>query len=231
MILHACIFATYDVLKTLTELWAEKCTSLLVAEHPADGKTKRIHCHFMIEHDLADDNPFRESGKKILKEFFKRGNYWIASRVQKGEHQGETLDKFKTMVYILKGKYTPSFTKNISHNEVEQARLAWVPTDQIDPSEDSPRYSEVCTAAVQKIVEQKLNAKRYVDDEDGIELYRRDTVLDLCRTEAYKMLYFKRRMAPHPSLYKTVAASAFTRIMESQNKLDEAVIELKNLWY
>lgn len=232
MILHGCIFAPYEVCKDIASVWAEKCTSLLVAEHPADGKTKRVHCHFMIDTTLADDNPFREAGKKCMKEFFKRGNMWIASRVQKGEHQGQVLDKGKVMVYILKGKYAPKFLKNISDQEVDEARQAWVEKVNSDePAEDSPKHTDVLICKVVEVVETKLNTKRYDGDEDGIELYRTETILDLCRNEAFKMLYRAKRVAPHAAHYKIIASSAYLRIMEKLNKFDEGIVELKNLWY
>lgn len=230
MILHACVFMAYNALTTLVESWSEKCSTMLVVEHPADGKTKRVHCHFLLEHSYSDDEVFRKLGKACLGEFFKRGNYWIATRVQKGEHAGKLLQQAQLMDYFLKGKYTESFVKNISEEILETSRSRWVETVKSDTSDDGSS-TEIMICKVVDVVEAKLNQRLYNEDEAGIELYRETTVMDLCRSEAFKMLWGKRRVAPHASHYKIVASSAFMRIMENHKCFEKGIAVLKDLWY
>lgn len=134
---HACIFAKYDDVSGVATRWTEKCDSLLVVEHPAEGKTQRIHCHFLIETTSGEDW-FRTSAKESMGEYIKRGNYWISTRVQKGEHAGKVISRQLTLVYLVRKNYPIKFAKNFSEEELETARQAWVDSDKNDTSRDTP---------------------------------------------------------------------------------------------
>lgn len=229
--IHACVFARFQDLSGLTDVWEKKCDSLLVVEHPAEGKTKRVHCHFLIETG-SGENWFRDKGKEVLNEYFKRGNYWIALRVQKGDHAGKLIEREYTATYMLKKTLTPSFAKNFSPEEVEALRQAWVdkPTSESDSSDASEVYIE--------LVMKKFD--RFPTFQSFTEWYARihhecswdtEKVLSLVRTETMKMFYAKNRRVPPAMLYKAVAGSAFLRLCEKWNQFDNGITSLKNLWY
>lgn len=226
VVLHACIFAAYDVLEDLVGVWAEKCDRLLVTQHPADGKTQRVHCHFLIETKLADDNPFRESGKKILKDFFKRGNYWIASKVQKGEHAGKPLAVNELMDYCLKGKFYANFHKNFSKEEMDNSRSKWV--DSVKNDTDQEKST---SGLIERIVKSFNDTDFYYDykyTKSPIDIAK---LFEMVRTRTFKQLYRERRMVPHASHYKIVAGSVLMRICENLDRESEAISVLQEKWY
>lgn len=234
MLLHACIFAAYAELGNLVGVWADKCSSFAVVEHPADGKTKRVHCHFLMESSMADDDPFRSSGKKELGDFFKRGNYWIASRVQKGPHAGKLLEKPQTLVYMLKGKFTPKFAKNISQEEVETSRQSWVEKVNSDETEVNPTehfIREVVAMYDRFPTYQAYLVEHELKYEDMLNPPSPSTMLlDDIRHGSYSMLYRHKHMAPHAQFYKQIASTAFLRVMEKWGRLDEGIHKILNLW-
>lgn len=228
--LHACIFAKYADLSGIVGVWEKKCASLCVVEHPADGKTKRIHCHFLIENQ-ANENWFRDEAKKIMGDYIKRGNYWIASRVQKGEHAGEPISRQPTLIYMLKGKFYAKFAKNFSEQEMEEARQAWVEkVNSATTADNSPL--EYMTNKVLKRFEHIKSRSNIVfwHDTDRNDLCDR-TLLDEVRSATMKVYWGETRKAPHATQYKQVAATVYLRIMERLDSLDEGISHLKNLWY
>lgn len=233
---HACVFSALTELGDLIKSWETKCNSLYVVEHPPEGKTKRVHCHFLIETE-SGENWFRDEGKAVLGEYMKRGNYWIATRVQKGDHAGKLIDRVQTLNYMLKGKTYVNYSKNFSKEEVEKSRLAWVDSVKNDKTEDSS--SEFYVKQIVKIFDEYKTYSSYESyieskyDNLGIPSTVSPTgmLMDNIRTQSYLLLYRRNQMAPQPMMYKQVASSAFCRVMEKWNRLSEAVHYMKNLWY
>lgn len=229
-IYHACIFVPYAELQPVVNVWEKKCFSMLVVEHPADGKTKRIHCHILIETE-SGENWFRDEAKKIMSEFIKRGNYWIATRVQKGEHAGKMLDKHATIVYQLKGKYTPNFVKNITDQELEESRQAWVESDKADKTGDNTERIIVDIVKQFKIV----NEPKYWRHEDEIEFgqckYNLSLLWDVVRSTTWTYLWKSKRIAPHAAYYKIIACSVFMRICEDAKCDKHALGLIMEKWY
>jgi len=56
-------------------------------------------------------------------------------------------------------------------------------------------------------------------------------VLSDVRLKTMKMFYRFNRKVPPASLYKMVAGTAFLRLCEKWNYLDNGIETLKNLWY
>lgn len=231
---HACIFAQYTELEGVVDVWKTKSNSLYVVEHPADGKTKRIHCHFLIETE-SGENWFRESAKEIMGEFIKRGNYWIATRVQKGEHSGKPIDRTQTLTYMLKGKFVGKFAKNFSKEEVDNSRQSWVDSVKNDKTESSPTeywINDIYTSFVKKYPSYNVYMADFdIKYEDMITPPSPNgMLLDEVRHTTYRRLYERHGIAPHAHLYKQVASSVFLRLMEKWDKLDTGIHLILNLW-
>lgn len=236
--LHACIFAKYADLSGVVGIWEKKCASLCVVEHPAEGKTKRVHCHFLIENQ-ANENWFRDEAKKIMGDYIKRGNYWIASRVQKGEHAGEAIARQPTLVYMLKGCLDVSFAKKFSNQEVEEARQGWV--EKVNS--DNPATLSPHDYMVNKILKRFDHIKSYKDvpnlvcvdttsqNERTYMKLHDATLLDEVRSATMKVYWGETRKVPHATQYKQVAGTVFLRIMERIDRFDMGLAQLKNLWY
>lgn len=232
-IYHGCIFTQYTAIQDVISVWEKKCDRICVAEHPADGATKRIHCHILIE-SSQDVERFRESGKEVMKEFFKRGNYWFATKVQKGEHAGKPIDFDLGLVYILKGKFAPKYSKNISDELLENSRQGWVDSAKDDTPEKSPldHWIQVVLSRFDKWP----TYLAYEVDFDIKYEHRNpmpsplNLLLDDIRHITYAILFERNNIAPQAQFYKQVASSAFLRLMKKWNKFDEGVHLILNLW-
>jgi len=227
---HACIFTPYEELSGVVDVWEKKSNSLLVVEHPAEGKTQRVHCHFLIETE-SGENWFRDEAKRVMGEYIKRGNYWIATRVMKGEHAGKVIERESTAIYMLKGKLAEKYAKNFSSQELDTSRQNWVETVKSDNTgEGSERI-------ISEIVK-KFNIKkepRFWRDESEIEFgqckYNLSLLWDLVRSTTWKFLWGQKRMSPHASHYKIIASSVFMRICEDANCFDHGMAYVMEKWY
>lgn len=231
---HACIFAQYAELAGVVGVWEKKCASLYVVEHPAEGKTKRIHCHFLIETE-SGENWFRESAKEVMGDFIKRGNYWIAKRVQKGEHSGKPISRSLTLTYMLKGKLPGKFVKNFSNEEVETSRQSWVDSVKNDKTESSPTefwienvyktYIDTYPTYTAYMAEFDMKHENDLNPQSPT-----GQLLDQVRHTTYRRLYQRHGIAPHAQFYKQVASSVFLRIMEKWDMLDHGIHKILNIW-
>lgn len=236
--LHACIFAKYADLSGVIDVWQTKCDSLCVVEHPPEGKTKRIHCHFLIE-NTAQEDWFRDQAKKVMGDYIKRGNYWIASRVQKGEYAGEPISRTRTLIYILKGKFSVSFAKNFSEQEVEEARQAWIDSDKND--------STARLSPTQKMIEKVSSEFDWLKSRDDLPtessylvgVISTDSWLDQkmsylfaeVRGRTCKVFLRETHQMPHPSQYKIVVSTVFVRIMERIKYTNNGLRFMLDKWY
>lgn len=122
---HGCIFMPYQDLSGVMSIWAEKCDTFALVQHPADGKTKRVHCHIL----LGNPHVEKDSLQKVMK---RRGinpgknDHWIVDKVIRGEFKGQKYTVPDLLKYMLKGKLRLETSKNISPAQVEEAISSWV---------------------------------------------------------------------------------------------------------
>lgn len=220
----------YEDLRPLINVWETKCESMVVVQHPPDGKTKRIHCHILID-SASGENWFREAGKATIGEFFKRGNYWLALRVQKGEFAGKPISRGHTLVYMIKGKYEVKFAKNFSKEELDESRLLWVDSAKSDKTGDN---SERLITEIMSKFNLKTTRTYYREDDD-IELgqckYNLELLFDNVRNVAWKKLWGEHRRAPQPWHYKNIATTVFMRICEDNDCFEKALMIVQERWY
>lgn len=126
---HAIVFRPYESIKNLIEAWGALCKSIAVAEHPAEGRTKRIHCHIlMIECDVKP-NSLNETKRKLYNDLEGVKNSKIMIETQKEKlpitRQG--------LVYLLKGdRARLKYEKLFSPAEIEEAVASWVKPTQTE---------------------------------------------------------------------------------------------------
>lgn len=230
MYFHACVFMQYEDLRPLATVWAQKCDSMVIVQHPPDGQTKRIHCHILMETSTGE-NWFRDSGKSTIGEFMKRGNYWIATRVQKGEHAGKPIDRSLTLTYMIKGKYPVNFSKNFSQQELDESRLLWSDSVKSEPSGDK---SEKLIKDIMKHFDLKKERGLWIE-EDDIELgqprYNLESLFEMVRNRTWRMLWGEHRRAPQPWHYKQIATTVFVRLCEDAKCFDQAARLAMEHWY
>lgn len=234
---HACVFASFNDVSGVIERWVEKSDSLLVVEHPAEGKTQRVHCHILIETKSGEDW-FRSSAKEVMGEYIKRGNYWIATRVQKGEHAGKLISRLETLVYLTRKDFPVKFSKNYSPAEIEEARSAWVDSDKNDKPADD--LSNVMIRLVLKKFEHIKHRDDWVREYGPLHygviphesgLTSQDDIFNVIRKETMKAYWAKNRRAPFPAQHKIVASTVLLTLMERFNMLDRGISTLLEKWY
>lgn len=237
---HACVFSPYEDCSGIVRAWEPRCSSLLVVQHPAEGKTKRVHCHFLIETMTAGENWFRDKAKEVMGEYIKRGNYWLATRVQKGEHAGKLISRFETLKYLTRKDFPVVFEKNFSPAELEEARTAWV-----DPVKDDTNSTSPTDFMIKKVMsryEHYTSQHSYIEHYRHIKFESSNTVyhgyddyakflLDEVRTTTMKTYYVVNQRMPHASQYKIVAGTVFIQLCERFNWPNNGFEVLKNLWY
>lgn len=227
MFLHACVFREYMALTSLVDVWASKSATFAVVQHEADGQTKRIHCHFLIE-PLVGENALRESLKKIIPDLAKE-DYWIMTKTKKTRLP---YGKAELLQYMAKGKYAFQSLKNVSDLEVETARNSWVESS-LDTSKPSSDSLDEIEHATYKHFEQHYEAM-LVDDQGHQQFLR------AIRTFVFGYLYRKTRKVPHASQYKQVVGSVYLRLMDTYAKSNPKAYSrspttaqniLMDLWY
>jgi len=213
---------------------ATKCETLVVYQHEADDKTKRIHCHILIETKLAD-NAIRETRNKVLGDKYRKDDHWIASKVQKGEHKGKPLSIEALLVYASKGKYDPSYVKlgaDIPSSAIAEAKSAW--KSQQTPSEKTDSMEALVAKCYEKTKESYDKYRFYRkngDDRDDVMAVSAEDLFNHSRNETWKMLWARNRLAPHPPQYKMIATSVFMRICEDKGMFSEGLEVIKEKWY
>lgn len=116
-------------LSLLFNVWAESCEKFAVIEHPADEEVSQTHCHFLMI-NCKFDTP--EALKRRFQEIYptetRKGNaLWAWT------HKDPVDETF--LNYMVKGEYAINFSKNISKEEVEKARLSWKTTTPVPAKE------------------------------------------------------------------------------------------------
>lgn len=229
---HACIFAPYVDCSGVIDAWSKKCHAMLVVEHPADGKTKRIHSHVVMGGTSAKDDWYRESAKEIMKDFIKRGNYWIASKVADGEHKGKPIDYQLTAVYMLKGKYAAKYSQNNSPADLEQWKGTWVESSL--ENDKTPSASNHIETKVYHMFDKyhfdyelpQGSINRFNERESCYEQLFKDV-----RSNIMKQWFREYHKSPHGTQYKMMASTVFLRIAERLNCTDQAIEVLLKSWY
>lgn len=230
--LHACIFAPYADASGVIHEWATKCHAMLVVEHPADGKTKRVHSHVVMGGTTAKDDWYREHARQIMPDFIKRGNYWIASKVADGEHKGKPIDYQLTAVYMFKGKYAAKYSKNNSPADIEQWSKSWVESSL--ENDKTSTSSHIIEDKVYHLFDQyhfdyelpegKIN--RFNERESSYDQLFYDV-----RHHIAKQWFMKYHKAPYPPQHKNMSSTVFLRICERLNCVDRGIDVLLKSWY
>lgn len=180
----------------------------------------------------AQDDWYREQAKDIMGEFITRGNYWIAQKVQKGDHKGKAIDFDLTCIYAIKGKYAVEYSKNISPAEVEQYRIAW--SDSIMDNASSDKRSDPFVTKVYHMFDKYKAYHELPRDEVnqfGDRMSAVEQLFKEVRTCTYKQFYLNFHKSPFPQMYKQTSATIFTMVCERLNCLDQGIEVLLKSWY
>lgn len=181
----------------------------------------------------AKEDWYRERAKDIMGEFITRGNYWIAQKVQKGEHKGKPVDFHLTAVYAIKGKYAVVFNKNISPADVEQYQATWSESPLENASSDK------CSDRDQFVTKVYHRFDNYhfvyevdcIHDKHGDRLNHCESLFWEVKSMTMKQFFADFHKAPFPQYYKQVTSTVFMLICKRLNCEDQGIQVLLNSWY
>lgn len=111
------ISRTYEQLTAMVAHIAEQSTRLVIYEHEADDEVSRTHIHCGII-DYKMSKATLENRLKELVPDWEGGNPDYSCKKWDG--------KQKYIVYMTKGRISPSFNKGYSDEDLEEAKSLWV---------------------------------------------------------------------------------------------------------
>lgn len=122
--IHAIIFKPFQDISGITSFWSETCEMFAVAQHPAEGKTKRIHCHILIINPSKKRNAYNEDLHKFFPGINGKSDFRLCIKTQDTK---EPIRLKPGLRYILKGDISRlRFSKNISKELLDEAIASWV---------------------------------------------------------------------------------------------------------
>lgn len=149
-VLHVIVFKCYNDVSGVMERIIHKCDSLLVGQHPAEGKTKRIHCHAMV---VGYKHTTQHMRDYISDEIFGgangRGNFSVLERIK--EKPRPFYDEGILGTYILKGERPRLKFTNYSEERITIFLAGWASGRRQPPAEANEIVDE---ARLQAIVEE-----------------------------------------------------------------------------
>jgi len=124
--LHVRLTRPYADLSGVFPIWASKCSDILVVEHEPSKheKDKRTHCHILIVKPTVENEQFQ----KPLRKLNLKGNtdFFFSTRVTKGKFKDQPVERERTAIYMLKGKYEVNFKQGITDEEIATFKGQWV---------------------------------------------------------------------------------------------------------
>lgn len=116
---HAILKHPYNDISGVAQHWASRAHTFMVAEHPAEGKTKVVHCHILIIGSPVKKNELRKKAKEIYPAL--SGDSRILESYTDISGTKTTPDK-SGATYLLKGEISRlKFSKNFSQEELDKA--------------------------------------------------------------------------------------------------------------
>jgi len=209
----------YEDCSGIISLWADRCNAVVVYQHDADEEISKTHVHI----GLLGCETKSEALKRMWKDAPGKGNEFWSWKDWDGE------DKYLT--YMSKGTLRAKYVKNISEDRLEKSRQSWVePVKAAKSGDQSEFYIDMVLAQYTNV----NSLQRFTEDiafDEGTCPWSFERVLSDVRLKTMKMFYRFNRKVPPASLYKMVAGTAFLRLCEKWNYLDNGIEALKNLWY
>jgi len=189
--------------------WAEQCDKLIVYEHEKDSKVPTTHIHLLMMGCKVKEERLKRIAKGLLPASMDiHGNaFWKWT----SKHPAD--EGFIT--YMSKGKLVPKYSKNILESQIEERRTAWVePSGSLAPPKE--KYDEY-----EELKKDFMKRHNYWT-----------TTFDETRKWTMRWYYERDGRLPHCGNYKRNAASLFYMAsLHPQSPAEDALEEIKNLWY
>lgn len=117
---------SYADISGVVEKWSQTCEKMVVYQHDADKEVPRIHVHMLL---INCKHKSPEQLKRVFHEALetdRKGNdLWAWT------HKDYPDPNESFIPYMTKGNVAPSFVKNFSPAELEDARSQWKDTESI----------------------------------------------------------------------------------------------------
>lgn len=208
-----CIRVTlpYNDCSGIVHKWVSRSNKAVVYQHDKDEDVSRTHIHLA----LIDCDVKAEALKRMWPEAPGKGNEFWSFAPPK--------DLKQYLIYMTKGTLRPVLVKNISPADLEEHRTSWV-----EPKLGNDKKEGPLEHYIDKVVRRFI-----VDGQFDYSDYHRlgaDLFTDV-RKVTMSVFWGEKRQVPHATQYKTVASTAYLRVMEHCNRLDDGFQVIMDKWY
>lgn len=123
---HVRVTRPYADLSGMFPIWATKCRDILVVEHePHKHETdKRTHCHILLVEPTVQNEQFQKPLRKL--NLTGNSDFFFSTKVTKGKYKGQLVDRARTAIYMIKGKYDVNYSQGFTADELVNFKNQWV---------------------------------------------------------------------------------------------------------
>lgn len=132
---HVRIHRSYDDISGICQIWAERSIATAVYEHEPDSKVARIHCHMLIYGIDVKEEAMKRMWKDKPNDISGNGSWSFSETYNENDERLPITweVRAKALTYLTKGKYSAKLLKNISQQEVDEAKSKWVNHESPNP--------------------------------------------------------------------------------------------------
>lgn len=162
-VLHLIIFKCYNDISGVMQHISGLSDNLLLGQHPAEGKTKRIHCHAMVVgYRFTKQHMIDLLSKQIFGGESGRGNFSVLEKTV--QRPRVNYDEEILATYILKGEISRLRITNYTEEFIQRIITLWGAGRRQPPA--ATENEIVDTEKLQAIVEQ---GDRKIMKRDGFQ--------------------------------------------------------------
>lgn len=173
---------TAESLQMLWKRFTGHCTRIIAYEHPAEGKTKRVHVHFYVEGlDVSTDTVKNWIKKTLTVIDFPKQDWSFKS----------ADGNLKIITYMSKGRYEPIHNNGFDDELVYQYKSRWL--------DYAAELAKSTTVHPKKPIEEKLKVGEMLDEIQARYMHEErlaegfDRQLDVVISIAHQVIYVENK--------------------------------------
>lgn len=221
------------------QAWFNRAVSGVCYEHEADEEVNQTHVHIVLFGSPVGDEQLKKMFRLMCHLPGKGNGFWSFKNSYRDRNtKAEVPVDEGAITYASKGSLRPVLVKLFSPEKVEQLRQAWVEKVNSDKPVEKVPENAIAKYYIGKV----LKSFDYLDDyshipegtiknQYGDKETPMEVLFKMVRKTTYRIMFFDKGIAPHATQYKQITSSAFSRIAERLNSLDDAIDVLINSWY
>lgn len=217
------IFSPIALLQLVLNYCSSHCESWYARQHPADGKTKRIHTHIMLKNPTVSKNSYIKELNKLGFHGSEAFSYLTVTQEERLPYKEEFLGP-----YISKGKQKDEKYPQLYHNYTEEDILTYI---ELYKERRKARDEEKVTiddVEVNRTEKYFLDIlKKTKDHFKNTQMFELYTV----RKFVIKLMTSKTGLLPNPAQYKRFAASIYVVMKKDTNNAEITALDEVLEWH